>query len=98
MSIKHFPRFRDKVNDNRRTGEVNGFVLGVRFDDGPDEVGVRFNEEVVWYPYDEFRDTWTDAYGGVFLLGQASRAAQYVYDNRLKNEFLYQLKLVMEGK
>lgn len=97
MSIKHFPRFRDKVNDNRRE-HANGYVLAVSFDDGPDEVIVRFDDGIVYYDYEEFRWTWTDAYGGVFLLAQASKAAQATADARFESHFLFHLRQVMEGK
>lgn len=97
MSIKHFPRYRDKVNDNRRE-HANGHVLAVSFDDGPDEVIVRFDDGLVYYEYEEFRWTWTDAYGGVFLLAQPSKAAQATADERERNHFLFHLKQVMEGK
>lgn len=67
MSSKHFPRFMDKVNDTRRK-HANGFVMKVLYDDGPDEVIVRFDDRTEAYDFDDFRSTWTDDYGGVFVL------------------------------
>lgn len=97
MSRKHFPRFRDKVNDNRRL-HANGHVLAVSYNDGPDEVVVRFDDEIIYYDFSEFQYTWTDAYGGVFLLAQASKAAQASADHQFENHFLFHLKQVREGK
>lgn len=70
MSKRHFPSKGDKVNDTRRKAPYqNGFVLKVIFDDGPEEVLVDFdNEKSVAYDYDEFRYTWTEKYGGCFIL------------------------------
>jgi hypothetical protein len=70
MSRKHFPQRGDKVNDSRRTPHANGFVLRVIFDDGPDEVIVRFDNGIHNYDYHEFEYTWTDRYGGVFILAE----------------------------
>lgn len=94
MSIRHFPRYGDKVNDNRRQ-HPNGFVRAVSFVDGPDEVVVSFDDGLEYYDYEEFRWTWTDAYGGVFLLAQASKAAQATIEDREEKNFLYHLKQVM---
>ena len=91
---KRHPRFRDKVNDNRRE-HANGYVLAVTFNDGPDEVVVRFDDEIVYYQYEEFEFTWTDGYGGVFLLAQASKAAQATADHREEKNFLFHLNQLM---
>lgn len=69
MSKDHFPSKGDKVNDTRRPSPYqNGFVIRILYDDGPDEVIVRFDDEVMNYEYEEFRYSWTDTYGGVFIL------------------------------
>lgn len=69
MSKDHFPSKGDKVNDTRRPSPYqNGFVIRILYDDGPDEVLVRFDDEVINYEYEEFRYSWTDTYGGVFIL------------------------------
>lgn len=69
MSQKHKPQRLDKVNDKRRIAPYqNGFVLRILYDDGPDEVIVKYDNELVFYDYDEFRWTWTDHYGGCFIL------------------------------
>ncbi len=67
MSNSHFPRRGDKVNDTRRVN-ANGFVQRILYDDGPDEVMVRFDDGYEFYPFDDFRMSWTDTYGGVFIL------------------------------
>lgn len=67
MSLNHFPRRNDKVNDRRRR-HGNGFVVRVLYDDGPDEVMVKFDDGIAFYEFEEFRWTWTDTYGGVFIL------------------------------
>lgn len=70
MSKRHFPTRGDRVNDNRRkSGYANGHVVRVTYDDGPDEVIVKFDDELVHYDYEEFRYTYTEAYGGCFILG-----------------------------
>ena len=71
MSKRHFPQRRDKVNDLRRPAPYqNGFVVRVLYDDGPEEVLVDFdNEKSVSYDFEEFRYTYTEAYGGCFILG-----------------------------
>lgn len=68
MSKNHIPKNGDKVNDNRRIPHANGTVVRILYDDGPDEVVVKFDNGIEVYDYDEFRHTWTDRYGGVFLL------------------------------
>lgn len=69
MSNSHKPRPQDKVNDRRRKAPYqNGFVLRILYDDGPDEVMVKYDDEVVTYEYSEFEYTWTDTFGGVFIL------------------------------
>ena len=68
MSKNHFPQKGDKVNDKSRIPNANGFVVRVLYDEGPDEVVVRFDDEVVNYDYEQFRYAWTDTYGGVFIL------------------------------
>lgn len=69
MSLKHFPTRGDKVNDTRRKqGFVNGFVKTVLYDDGPDEVVVKFDDDTVTYDFSEFTYTWTDKFGGCFIL------------------------------
>ncbi len=43
--------------------------MRVGYDDGPEHVYVRFDDDpYVEYDYDEFRYSWTDTYGGVFIL------------------------------
>jgi len=69
MSLNHFPRRGDKVNDaRRRVGFFNGFVVRVLYDDGPDEVVVKFDDGTEVYDFEEFRYSWTDRFGGVFIL------------------------------
>lgn len=65
---KHFPRRGDKVNDKRRIPNANGFVFRVLYDDGPSEVIVRYDDGLVTYDYEDFRNRWTDHYGGAFEL------------------------------
>ena len=70
MTKRHFPTRGDKVNDSRRpVGYFNGTVVRVTYDDGPDCVYVRFDDRIKEYDYEEFRYTYTEAYGGVFILG-----------------------------
>lgn len=69
MSLNHFTRKGDPVNDRRRSAPYqNGFVTRVLYNDGPDEVMVRYDNETVFYDFEEFRYTWTDTFGGVFIL------------------------------
>lgn len=68
MSLSHFPRRGDRVNDSRRIPFGNGFVVRVLYDDGPDEVIVKFDNGTEFYDFEEFRWTWTDHYGGAFIL------------------------------
>lgn len=69
MPRKHLPRKGDKVNDIRRTPNANGFVRRVLYgDDGPEEVVVKYDDDIVTYDYDEFRYAWTDHYQGTFIL------------------------------
>ena len=69
MSLNHFPRRGDMVNDPRRPkGFFNGFVVRVLYDDGPDEVIVKFDDGTEVYDFEEFRYSWTDRFGGVFIL------------------------------
>ena len=68
MSSKHFPRRGDKVNDNRRTPYANGFIFRVLYDDGPDEIMVKFDDTIETYDFEDFRSRWTDDYGGCFIL------------------------------
>lgn len=98
MSIRHFPRYGDKVNDCRRGEHVNGFVRGVKYDDGPDEVIVSFDDKIEWYAYSEFEHTWTDAYGGAFILSQPFKAAESTAQYRWEKNFLFELKRLMEKK
>lgn len=98
MSIRHFPRYGDKVNDCRRGEHVNGFVRAVRYDDGPDEVAVRFDDGLEWYPYVEFENTWTDGYGGAFILSQPFKAAEATAEYRFEKNFLFELNKLMEKK
>lgn len=69
MSNKHFPKTGDKVNDTRRT-HANGHVVKVIYNDGPDEVMVRFEDGIEYYDYHEFEYSWTDNYGGCFILSR----------------------------
>ena len=68
MSLRHFPRQGDKVNDIRRIPYANGFVQRVLYDDGPSEVLVKFDNGIECYDFDEFRYSWTERYLGVFIL------------------------------
>lgn len=69
MSKNHTPKRGDRVNDLRRPSPYqNGFVRTILYDDGPDEVVVRFDDKTETYEYEEFRYSWTDNYGGVFIL------------------------------
>ena len=70
MSITHFPRRGDKVNIVSRAPFGNGFVVRVLYDDGPESVLVKFDNGSEFYDFEDFRSTWTDAYGGVFILTQ----------------------------
>lgn len=65
---KHMPRWKDKVNDPRRIPHANGFVWKILYDDGPSEVIVHFDDGLVTYDYEDFRNRWSDHYGGCFLL------------------------------
>ena len=77
MSSKHFPRRGDKVNDRRRIPFANGFVRNVIYDDGPDTVIVRFDNGLEMYDYEDFKNTWTDSYGGAFILaGETSLTSE----------------------
>ena len=71
MSLRHFPRRGDKVNDVSRAPNGNGFVIRVLYNDGPDEVMVRFDDGVHYYDFSEFQYSWTDGYGGVFIVQNA---------------------------
>lgn len=68
LSINHFPRRGDKVNDKRRIPFANGFVVRVLYDDGPDTVIVQFDNGKELYDFEDFRSKWTDHYGGAFEL------------------------------
>lgn len=69
MSKNHLPQQGDKVNDVRRDNPFrNGFVIRVLYDDGPDEVLVRFDNGVESYQFSAFEYSWTDRLGGVFML------------------------------
>lgn len=68
MTSSHFPHRGDKVNDKRRIPHANGFVVRVLYDDGPDEVIVSYDNGMVTYDYGDFSSTWTDDYGGAFVL------------------------------
>lgn len=69
MSLKHFPSKGDKVNDIRRRPNANGFVVRILYtDDGPEEVLVKYDDGVEFYDFDDFRYTWTNTLGGVFIL------------------------------
>lgn len=98
MSIRHFPKYGDKVNDCRRGQHVNGFVRAVSYVDGPDEVIVRFDDGLEYYEYSEFEHTWTDAYNGAFILSQPFKAAEITAEHRWEKNFLHELKILMEKK
>lgn len=68
MSSSHFPRRGDKVNDINRIPHANGFVAWIQYDDGPDTVAVRFDDGIHLYDYEDFRNTWTDNYGGCYVM------------------------------
>lgn len=68
MSASHKPQKNDKVNDVSRVPHANGFVLRILYDDGPSEVMVRFDNGIEFYEYSEFEYSWTDGYGGVFII------------------------------
>lgn len=72
MSSSHFPRRNDKVNDRRRIPHANGFVVRVLYDDGPNEIIVRYDNGKEVYDYEDFKGTWTDRYGGAFILAGES--------------------------
>ena len=74
MSSKHFPRRGDRVNDLRRVPHANGFVWRVLYDDGPSEVIVQFDNGQETYDFGDFNCTWTDNYGGCFVLYQNPNA------------------------
>lgn len=76
MSNSHFPRRGDKVNDTRRIPYANGFVQRVLYDDGPDEVMVKFDDAYEFYPFEEFRCSWTDDYFGCFILNNKQLSEQ----------------------
>lgn len=65
---KHKVQKGDKVNDKERIPFANGFVIAILYDEGPSEVLVRFDNGVECYDYTQFEYTWTDRYGGVFIL------------------------------
>lgn len=65
----HTPTKGDKVNVVSRIPYANGFVVRVLYtEEGPEEVLVKFDNGMEFYDYDEFTHTWTDRYGGVFIL------------------------------
>lgn len=70
MSKRHFPAKGDKVNDSRRMPHANGFVQRVMYADGPEEVIVNFDDKVEIYDFSEFEFSWTDKYGGAFILAE----------------------------
>lgn len=71
MSKKHFPRKGDKVNDSRRIPHANGVITALLWsEDGLEEVAVRFDNGPELYEYSEFEFTWTDKYGGTFILAE----------------------------
>lgn len=74
MSSSHFPRRGDRVNDIRRIPHANGFVFRVLYDGGPSEIMVQFDNGIETYDYEDFRCTWTDRMGGVFVLAQNPNA------------------------
>ena len=73
MSRNHKPRRGDKVNDTRRIPHANGVIIRILYDDGPDEVIVKFDNGIECYDYSEFEFTWTDRYGGAFILDKENR-------------------------
>lgn len=70
MSKTHKAQRGDKVNDSRRLPKTaNGTIIAMLYsDDGPDEVIVLYDQERELYDYSEFQYSWTDAYGGTFIL------------------------------
>lgn len=56
------------MNDKRRIPHANGFVVRVQYDDGPDTVVVKYDNSIELYDFEDFRNTWTDSYGGAFVL------------------------------
>lgn len=71
MSRQHKPQRGDKVNDQARHAEgkqANGFIQRITYADGPDEIIVKFDDDIETYDYEDFRYRWTDNYGGVFVL------------------------------
>lgn len=68
MSLTHKVRKGDKVNDIRRIPHANGTVIAILYDDGPAEVIVLFDNGIDTYDYSEFEYSWTDSYGGVFII------------------------------
>lgn len=73
VSRTHKPQRGDKVNDTRRIPHANGSVLRILYNDGPEEVIVRFDDGIETYDYEEFRYTWTDKFGGCFILNNDHR-------------------------
>lgn len=66
------PKRDDPVNDTRRPPpHQNGHVLRVMYtDDGPDEVIVKYSNEMVFYDYTEFEFAWRDrGIASAFVLG-----------------------------
>lgn len=69
MSKKRKPVKGDKVNDVRRAPNANGFVQRILYsEDGPEEVLVKFDNSMEFYDYDEFTYSWTDRFGGCYIL------------------------------
>ena len=68
MSLTHKPQAGDKVNDMSRIPHANGVVKAILYDDGPQEVIVKFDNGVETYDYSEFEYSWTDKFGGVFII------------------------------
>lgn len=61
MSATHKPQRGDRVNDKRRNPPYqNGFVHRILYDDGPNEVVVKYDDELVFYDYSEFEYSWAD--------------------------------------
>ena len=66
---KVWDRSRAKVHKETEQEQPNGYIVNIRWDD--EEIDVKFHDAdgtEVAYNFDEFESTWTDNYGGVWML------------------------------
>lgn len=74
MSRNHKPKRGDKVNDTRRIPHANGVIIALLWtEDGLDEIIVRYDNGTECYDASEFEYTWTDRYGGAYILAEEKR-------------------------